>query len=538
MPPPSSVTVALSAEESRSLREAADVLALPPEKVVAAAAVAFARLCGFRKMASSSVRREPGWGPRPESEFPAEILEIALDPETMDQVTAAAAYVRWEQPEGPVEVTLPEYVVGAAIRLIQETRDAGPPPSFRGLADQLFAPTRGRGESAFRASLGTPGLPVVPPPAEVPLASPPAAGRPTPPAPRPERPAYTLPRPERRPPEARRPPPGRRNGSSAKPAPPPADRTKGKPQHGAPPSQQSNDAAPPSAKESATAGATAAAIAWLRRRPMVLAGAAAGVLLVVVVVSAYLAATAPPDTARRPPPQPTFDRATLDRPAVDTKGPAVDVLRLDAPPADGETAALALKRWEAIAPAGADVPASTKNHGKNIDALLAERYGRPRLLADASLKPEAYDADIASAVADVARIYPVPPALVKAVIRRESNYNPNALSQVGAIGLMQLMPYTAKKVGLRVSDLWVPKKNILGGTRLLSALLQYYDGDVISALTAYNARPREPLAPLPKNGETPEYVAAVLRFFEEYNGGPLHPAAEPNPLDAPLRPGR
>ena len=171
-----------------------------------------------------------------------------------------------------------------------------------------------------------------------------------------------------------------------------------------------------------------------------------------------------------------------------------------------------------------------------MDKLLALRYGRPRVLADASLKPEAYDEDIALAIADVARIYPVPPALVKAVIRRESNYNPNAVSQVGAIGLMQLMPYTAKKVGLRVSDLWVPKKNILGGTRLLSALLQYYDGDVIGALSAYNARPREPLAPLPKNGETPEYVQAVLRFYEEYNGAPLQRPG--TSLDAPLRPGR
>jgi soluble lytic murein transglycosylase-like protein len=161
---------------------------------------------------------------------------------------------------------------------------------------------------------------------------------------------------------------------------------------------------------------------------------------------------------------------------------------------------------------------------------LNERYGRPKVLADATLKPEAYDGAIAAAVADVVHIYPVPPALVKAVIRRESNFNPNAVSGVGAIGMMQLMPYTAKKVGLRPLDLWDPRKNILGGTRL-----QYYDGDVISALTAYNARPREPLAPLPKNGETPEYVAAVLRYYEEYNGTPLQKGSRGESLDAPLR---
>jgi soluble lytic murein transglycosylase-like protein len=269
---------------------------------------------------------------------------------------------------------------------------------------------------------------------------------------------------------------------------------------------------------------------------LVLAAAGMGVVLLVALVAAYAAAVAPTEVVPSAPHDARPVALTPQEPKPST--PAGDALRLDGP-SQNEAAAAALQRWELDATTGTNVPASStspQKPGQDVDKLLAQRYGRPRVLADASLKPEAYDEDIALAIADVARIYPVPPALVKAVIRRESNFNPNAVSQVGAIGLMQLMPYTAKKVGLRISDLWVPKKNILGGTRLLSALLQYYDGDVIGALSAYNARPREPLAPLPKNGETPEYVQAVLHFYEEYNGAPLQRSG--TSLDAPLRPGR
>src|SRR5262249_60659028 len=103
----------------------------------------------------------------------------------------------------------------------------------------------------------------------------------------------------------------------------------------------------------------------------------------------------------------------------------------------------------------------------------------------------AYAQAIAAAVQDVADLYPVPPALVKAVIRRESAFNPRARSRVGAIGLMQLMPFNARKVGLRESDLWDPERNILGGTRLLGALLRSYDGDMVAAVPACSATPRQ-----------------------------------------------
>lgn len=161
---------------------------------------------------------------------------------------------------------------------------------------------------------------------------------------------------------------------------------------------------------------------------------------------------------------------------------------------------------------------------EDIDTLLRTVYGRPRVGADGRIvqfeqaAPEhRYDVFIQRAVASVAPVYPVPPALVKAVIKRESNFNPEAKSSAGAIGLMQVMPFNAAKVNLTVADLSAPETNILAGTRLLAVLLKYYDGDVIDALVAYNAKARPLFAPIPRNGETPGYVAAVLGFHKEFS---------------------
>lgn len=137
-----------------------------------------------------------------------------------------------------------------------------------------------------------------------------------------------------------------------------------------------------------------------------------------------------------------------------------------------------------------------------------------------ALPADSFEAEIAAAVTDVEHVHPVPIALIKAVIQQESGFNPKAISRAGAMGLMQVMPYTAARVGLTEADLWEPATNILAGTRLLAVLLRYYRGDLISALVAYNARPRKLFAPIPRNGETPRYVAAVLKYYQTYLGAP------------------
>jgi len=138
-----------------------------------------------------------------------------------------------------------------------------------------------------------------------------------------------------------------------------------------------------------------------------------------------------------------------------------------------------------------------------VAALLAARV------------PVPFEAEIDAALAETAAIYSVPKALVVAVISVESGFRPRAVSRAGAKGLMQLMPYTARRVGIGERELFDPRRNVLGGVRLLAVLLRHYEGDLISALVAYNARPRRLFAPLPRNGETPAYVWKVLAVFRQ-----------------------
>lgn len=148
-----------------------------------------------------------------------------------------------------------------------------------------------------------------------------------------------------------------------------------------------------------------------------------------------------------------------------------------------------------------------------------------------------YDAEISTAINDVREVWPVPPALVRAVIRTESAFNPRAVSHVGAKGLMQLMPETALRVGIAESELFTPAKNILGGVRLLAALLKHYKGDVVSALVAYNSGPKAS-GIVPSNGETPAYVLRILQFWSEYDPSiaPARPTKDQRPSRKTSRP--
>ena len=176
------------------------------------------------------------------------------------------------------------------------------------------------------------------------------------------------------------------------------------------------------------------------------------------------------------------------------------------------------------------------------------------LTAAAPASPESrYELHVDAALAATREVYPVPKALVFAVMRQESAFDPKAVSKVGARGLMQLMPYNAEKVGMDPKDLFDPPKNILAGVRLLAALLRYYKGDVISALVAYNSHPRDLFSPVPQNGETPEYCIRVLAFYQQYQKAypaqPVSPAAgsagdagvaspSPSSADSPTPPPR
>jgi soluble lytic murein transglycosylase len=108
------------------------------------------------------------------------------------------------------------------------------------------------------------------------------------------------------------------------------------------------------------------------------------------------------------------------------------------------------------------------------------------------------------------------PALIRAVIKAESDFDPMAVSRAGAIGLMQLMPQTA--VQLDVQDLYNPEDNIGGGTKYLRQLLDRFRGNLPLALAAYNAGERvvDRYRTLPPIDETRRYVRKVLRYYRTF----------------------
>lgn len=112
--------------------------------------------------------------------------------------------------------------------------------------------------------------------------------------------------------------------------------------------------------------------------------------------------------------------------------------------------------------------------------------------------------------------YDVPFNFIKAVIRVESNFNPNATSGAGAMGLMQLMPKTAAY--LNVTAPYDPRQNVFGGTKLLRILIDRYDGDINLILSAYNAGDgavRE-YDGIPYQ-KTRQYVVSVFEYYERYS---------------------
>jgi hypothetical protein len=114
-------------------------------------------------------------------------------------------------------------------------------------------------------------------------------------------------------------------------------------------------------------------------------------------------------------------------------------------------------------------------------------------------------------IKEAARRHQVPEGLIKAVIKVESDFNPRATSHAGAMGLMQLMPGTARDLGVRCA--YNPAENIEGGTRFLRDLLDRYGGNVPMALAAYNYGPGniDRGRPLPR--ETRNYLEAVGRLY-------------------------
>lgn len=153
------------------------------------------------------------------------------------------------------------------------------------------------------------------------------------------------------------------------------------------------------------------------------------------------------------------------------------------------------------------------------DARYEQLKKKPRALAlTPDERPEAPRHDgFDSLILHYAREHHVEPALVKAVVAAESNFEITAVSRVGAQGLMQLMPATARELG--VEEPFHPPDNLQGGVRYLRAMLDRY-GDVRRALAAYNAGPKavDRYGGIPPYPETQAYVKRVLNYYRDYQG--------------------
>jgi len=120
-------------------------------------------------------------------------------------------------------------------------------------------------------------------------------------------------------------------------------------------------------------------------------------------------------------------------------------------------------------------------------------------------------------IEDSALRYRIPVNLVRAIMHAESAFDPNAISPVGASGLMQLMPQTAREMFVR--DIFDAKDNIEGGVRYLRVLANEFDGDMVKIVAAYNAGPdavRKYNGQVPPYAETQAYVRKVLQLYFQY----------------------
>jgi soluble lytic murein transglycosylase len=129
------------------------------------------------------------------------------------------------------------------------------------------------------------------------------------------------------------------------------------------------------------------------------------------------------------------------------------------------------------------------------------------------------DNELEQAVARAARQHRVSPALLLAVMKAESDFNPTVISKAGAVGLMQLIPETAIRHGVR--NLYDTEDNIVGGAKHLRYLLNRFNGKLRLALAAYNAGERkvDRYGKIPPYRETQLYVKKVMGYYREFRKG-------------------
>lgn len=166
--------------------------------------------------------------------------------------------------------------------------------------------------------------------------------------------------------------------------------------------------------------------------------------------------------------------------------------------------------------------------GRNCQVLVREQQRRSPTKARAATqrpRPAARDRSPGrytrydGFIREAAGLYQLPEPFIRAVMRVESDFTPEAVSHAGAMGLMQLMPRTAAAMGVR--DPFDPRQNILGGTRYLRILANKFNGDLVLTVAAYNAGEGAVMRyrGVPPYAETRRYVQRVLRHYYAFRSG-------------------
>jgi soluble lytic murein transglycosylase-like protein len=185
-------------------------------------------------------------------------------------------------------------------------------------------------------------------------------------------------------------------------------------------------------------------------------------------------------------------------------------------------------RWKPVP--SANVRAA-RSAAAEVNQYLGEQPGESAsqsFVRGKSFSPQEIDA----AIDQAASRHNVDPNLVRAVIKVESNFNPNAVSRKGAMGLMQLMPQTARQ--LRVANPFDPQQNVDAGVRHLKQLMENYGGDVKLTLAAYNAGQGAVArsAGVPRFAETRNYVKRITQLY--YGGSDSGIQFLQNPMHEPI----